>query len=407
MKKFLILGAALVLLLFSLIETPDISAQFNLPNIRILDPEKLRKTTEVIKDLREATPTPTLSPRATPRATAQLKRKQRVATQSAIQRSKFSQFRFERAKDFQEVELAGRRIKIATREGRLKVIDRGVTALVEGGVLYDRGQLKSPKKRPINILPGDVKKKIPGARDLKLIDEDNPKYQVTREIKGKIFGLVSVRSFLTHTVNAQTGAIIKQEKPWWWKRFVNETGIRLDEGEACPINGSDWCGTGLRCEITNPTGPGTIVPEDGPSIGICRLFPPAAHGKIFMVTPDGQAISLHKHVMNLDLVDEEILDIKTHFSSRPECGESEITEIPLDDQGNFLINGLAQGVYDIYSLITFGSHPDRPASYSWSFSINDGPEINLIDLTGADYNSNNQIRILQSSSLPPPPPLCF
>lgn len=355
-------------LLFSLITTQDLQAQINLPGTRILDPQ-IR------------------IPRATPKSTP-----------------RFPQLMLERAQDLDGFEVSDRRVKIATKEGTLKIIDRGTVAESKIGIIHEKNVIRTKKSRKtVNILPSDVKKKIPGARKIALVDEVNPKYQVTTEIKGKIFGFIPVRRFLNHQVNAQKGKILWQDKPWWWKSFVKEVGIRLEEGEACPLDGPDWCGTGLRCETANVTGPGTVVAEDGPNVGTCMLFPPAAHGRIFVLTPEGEKVSLHQHVMDLDIGDDEILDIKTYFSSHPECGSSKVTEVLLDDQGNFFMSDLAHGGYDIYSLITFASWPDRPAAYSWTFSVNDGPAVNLIDLEGASHNINNQIHILQSSASVPFP----
>lgn len=289
------------------------------------------------------------------------------------------------------VAVAGRRIKIATDEGKTKLIDRGVTALVEGNIVFE--------KRPIKVLPSDIKKKIPGVKKISLIDDDNPKYLVNRELKGKIFGIIPVQNILTDEINAQTGKVTKQDKHWWWKVFVRETGISLDEGEACPLSGPDWCRAQLRCAVVQP---GTVVPSD---VGECRLYPVAVHGKIFVVTSEGQTVSLHKRVKNLPNV--EVFDIKTYFSSHPECGGSQVTEISFDDQGNFLINDLPQGVYDIYSMITFASDRNHPVAHPWIFSVNDGSEVQSINLSGANYNENNQIRILKNgSSLPLLSPLC-
>lgn len=300
---------------------------------------------------------------------------------------------FERTRDIDKrVAVAGRRIKIATDEGKTKLIDRGVTALVEGNIVFE--------KRPIKVLPSDVKKKIPGVKKISLIDDDNPKYLVSRELRGKIFGIIPVQNILTDEINAQTGKVTKQDKHWWWKVFVRETGISLDEGEACPLSSPDWCRAQLKCVVVQQ---GTVVPSD---VGECRLYPAAVHGKIFVVTSEGQTISLHKRVKNLPNV--EVFDIRTYFSSRPECGESQVTEISFDDQGNFLINDLPQGVYDIYSMITFASDPNHPVAHPWIFSVNDGSEVQSISLSGANYNENNQIRILKNaSSLPLPSSPCW
>lgn len=346
-------------------------------------------------------PTPAAQPTLTPKPTARptpspTPRKQRVATQSGTQRSKLPKLRLERVKDFQEVEVLDRRIKIATREGKTKIVDRGVTALVEGRLLYDERQIKSRKRRPINILPSDVKQRVPGARDLKLIDEDDPKYQVTREIKGKIFGMVPVRSFLTHTVNAQTGAIIKQDKPWWWKRFVNEVGIRLDEGEACSLSGPDWCGSGLRCELTNPTGPGTVVPEDGPVIGICRLFPPAFHGKaVIILDESGAQVPVDQH---LKQVSPQIEEIKFYLKyTKRVCVGGRSVELPdieisLGPGGEFFMKDLRRGKYYILSQDNFSGWN------MWTVSINGEEEIAVLDLTGARYNTYSVIDFLDAGS---------
>lgn len=308
-----------------------------------------------------------------------------------LERLKFLS-QFERTRDVDKrIAVGGRRIKIATDGGKTKLIDRGVTAFVEGNIVFE--------KQTVNVLPADAKKKIPGAKRISLTGGDKPKYLVNREVRGKIFGRIPVQRILTDEVNTQTGEVTKQERGWWWKVFVRETGIRVDEEEACSFSGPDWCGDGLRCEVVQQ---GTIVPSD---VGECRLYPPTVHGNIFVVTSEGQKISLHKRVKNLPGV--EVSDIKTYFSKRVECGESQVTEISPDDQGNFLVNDLLQGVYDIYSLITFASDPNHPVAHPWIFSVNEGSEVSSLNLNGTNYNENNQIRILKIGSfLPLPPPPC-
>lgn len=376
------MAASLVLFLTA----KDSQALLNLPDIRILNP------------LRPVSPTPTAQPTLTPRPTLRptlppVLRKQRVATQSGIQRSRLPKLRFERAKDFQEVEVLDRRIKIATREGKTKIVDLGVTALVEGGLLYDKGQIKSRKRRPINILPSDVKKKVPGARDLKLIDEDNPKYHVTREIKGKIFGMVPVGSFLTHKINAQTGEIIKQIKPWWWKRFVNEIGIMLDEGEACPFDGPDWCKQGLKCEPFLP-----VISDTG----MCRLFSPAVHGRIFVNHQALGEISVHEMVK--DSIGTQLIDVKTYFDSTS-CPDQTF-EVSMDGIGNFSLNNISEDTYAIRTTFRTSSDPNAYNHQYWKFRVNEGPLGEKINLKGFSYNDNNQIRVVDDVgilAIPCPP----
>lgn len=356
-----------------------------LPN-RFLDPEILRKTTEIIQNTqntREATPsatplpTPTPSPHATRGSVRQRPSPSPTANASA-------QFRFQRPLRTRQLKLSDRTVEIATREGKLQLIDRGVVAEIKEGILYGREKISSLRtRRPINVLPQDVKRKIPGAKSITLVDEAYPEYIVEKELKGTMFGFFPITRVLTHKIDAQTGELTKQDPPWWWKHLIRETTLILREGETCPINGPPFCESGTKCEYDIA---GVVVTV---TQGECRKFPHAVHGRIIVVTPEDEVLGLHTRIKNLP--ENVVLDIKTFFD-KVGCPSTTV-EVPMDTAGNFAMDDMPIGHYKIYSLITFTTLPDKAAPYNWKFTVNAGEESDTIDLTGQRYNDNNQIQV--------------
>ncbi len=114
------------------------------------------------------------------------------------------------------------RIEVGEREVYVKPGDEVV---IEAGGVAARGKVEllyanetliaMNSKRPIRILPSEVSEKIGAVKEIRLVDEDVPKYRVSAERVGRLLGLIPISFNVEYEINAENGELLAKNKPWW------------------------------------------------------------------------------------------------------------------------------------------------------------------------------------------------
>jgi hypothetical protein len=114
------------------------------------------------------------------------------------------------------------RIEVGEREVYVKpgeevIIEvEGVSAKGKVELFYaNKTLIAMNSKKPIRILPSEVSEKIGPVKEIRLVDEDEPKYRVSAERAGKILGLIPVLFDVEYEISAENGEILAKNKPWW------------------------------------------------------------------------------------------------------------------------------------------------------------------------------------------------
>ena len=112
------------------------------------------------------------------------------------------------------------RIRVEDRELYVKpgeeviIEDNGIVAKGNVNLIYENNTLIAMNsKKPIKILPSEVSENIKGAREIRLVDEDIPKYKVSAERTGKILGLIPVSFEAEYEISAESGELLGKTKP--------------------------------------------------------------------------------------------------------------------------------------------------------------------------------------------------
>ncbi|RLG60228.1 MAG: hypothetical protein DRN95_00185 [Candidatus Hydrothermarchaeota archaeon] len=122
------------------------------------------------------------------------------------------------------------RIRVEDRELYVKlgeeviIEDNGIVAKGNVNLIYENNTLIAMNsKKPIKILPSEVSENIKGAREIRLVDEDIPKYKVSAERTGKILGLIPVSFEAEYEISAESGELLGKTKPWWTALVFGES----------------------------------------------------------------------------------------------------------------------------------------------------------------------------------------
>ncbi len=116
------------------------------------------------------------------------------------------------------------RIDVEGREVRIEPSSRGLTLIegdvkVEGDVEFEYENkilLASKSRKPIRFLPSQVKGKVKGKfKEMKMVDEEFPKYIARGEEEGRLLGFIRVNVATDYEINAENGDVLKEKKPWW------------------------------------------------------------------------------------------------------------------------------------------------------------------------------------------------
>ena len=278
---------------------------------------------------------------------------------------------------------------------------------------YENGKLVSGKsKKQIKVLPSDIKQKVAGIKNITLVDEGSPKYLVKSKSKGKLFGAIPVNINRDYEINAETGDTLRINAPWW-SNLVREIEISIPkEGESCNLIGDRACDEGLRCE-----------PKAGTK-GVCRLFPPAFHGRIVYEwdswddfeswfnehwpevplpearsfayeTDEGIEVSFVKWLEWFERANRPYKMRALFIPSVWDEDSLEINSYFADERGNFRGAYLQSSKYKIVTQLLGPGQISSPEV--WSFSINDGPDLTELNLCGSAYNDYNKIRMVEDT----------
>ena len=116
------------------------------------------------------------------------------------------------------------RIDVEGREVRIEPSSQGLTLIegdvkVEGDVEFEYENkilIASKSRKPIRFLPSQVKGKVKGKfKEMKMVDEEFPKYIARGEEEGRLLGFIRVNVATDYEINAENGDVLKEKKPWW------------------------------------------------------------------------------------------------------------------------------------------------------------------------------------------------
>jgi len=132
----------------------------------------------------------------------------------------------------EDVKLEGKplRIKIEEKEVYIKpgeevVIEAdGVSAKGNVELWYVNGSLIAAKsKKQIRVLPSDLLDEVEAIKDIRLVDEEAPKYKVAVERVGRLLGFIPVSFDVEYEISAEDGKLLGKSKPWWTPLVVGES----------------------------------------------------------------------------------------------------------------------------------------------------------------------------------------
>lgn len=124
----------------------------------------------------------------------------------------------------EDLKLEGKplRIRIEEKEVYVKpgeeiVIETdGVSAKGKVELLYVNGSLITAKsKKQIRVLPSDLLDEVEAIKEIRLVDEEAPKYKVIAERVGRLLGLIPVSFDVEYEISAEDGELVGESKPWW------------------------------------------------------------------------------------------------------------------------------------------------------------------------------------------------
>lgn len=335
-------------------------------------------------------------------------------------------------------------VKVENKNVRIKETKKGVIikesvsnsigAKSNITVKYEDGKLVSGKsKKQIKVLPSDIRQKVIGIQNIKLADEESPKYFVKSKNKGKLLGTIPVNINRDYEINAETGETLRVNAPWW-TRFTAQISLPA-EGQSCSLFESgkggirrarSACDEGLRCESVN----------EGAKTGVCRVYPPVLHGRIVyewnswddfeqwftenwpeiplsearswaFETDEGIEVSFIKWLEWAERANGPI-SINIYFLPRAFGEDSlEIDSNFADDRGNFRGNLLQSSKYQV-AWQTISADGERTTPNLWEISTNGGPETFELNLCGSAFNDYNKIQMVTSTqalAIPPAPPI--
>lgn len=106
------------------------------------------------------------------------------------------------------VEVIKERGKVQLRVGNL-VVDVKANITVEGNQIRTRVGV-------VRVMPDEVVQKLRiRVRNIQLVERERPVYIIECEKEGRLLGIFPIRISVTTEVDAETGAVIKEKKPWW------------------------------------------------------------------------------------------------------------------------------------------------------------------------------------------------
>lgn len=339
---------------------------------------------------------------------------------------------FVKIKD-KEIKLAKTKSGISLKEPNMGAIG----AESDAPLIYEKGKLfGGNSKKEINVFPSDIKRKLSGIESIKIVDEDSPKYIVKTKTKKKLFGLIPLSASTNYQISAESWQIINEERPFWHFFATDIRPSYAGDGDFCWLNFENIdnpdpqyvCDEGLRCE-------NVLATSD--TIGKCRLYPAAFHGKLVYVwddwedlegyferanwddavprsevnlwvspTEDGLEIPFYKWLEWFERAND--VGIDAYFVPLELDGDLiEIDESFLDEDGYFEVRYMDPSKYYIGSrLIVDG---EEGFIEFWEFSVNGGQETMELNLCEDRYNGYNKINMLAVTPAlpisPPPPPL--
>lgn len=115
-----------------------------------------------------------------------------------------------------KISVKGKEVEIAPLE-EVTITQGNMT--VKGGIKLEYVNdtlIAAESGKPINVMPSQLKDIVKGEiKEVRIIDEEVPKYIVKKEEKGRLFGILSVTMSQEYEINAEHGTILAEKRPWW------------------------------------------------------------------------------------------------------------------------------------------------------------------------------------------------
>ncbi len=327
-----------------------------------------------------------------------------------------------------EVRITSSKKKIMLKE----YLGKGFSAEVDTHLIYEKDKIISGSSgKQVKIFPSDIKQKVSGEYTLKLVDDGSPKYLVNKKSPRNLFGFIPITLDINYEISAEDGEILVEATPFWHFLTAQTSANYASDGDLCWINVDRIkdpdleyvCDTGLRCENVLTT---------SNTIGRCKLYPPAFHGKVVFIWDSWEDLEEYFEIAGwddhismsevrrwvretdngLEVVFFKWLewvgranDVQIEAYFFPLESEEAVIEIDfslLNDDGYFETRSMDPRKYHLRSILTADGEEYNPEF--WRFSVNGRSETYELNLCGDNYNNYNYIQILGVSAVGPPSP---
>jgi len=118
------------------------------------------------------------------------------------------------------IQTANANMVVVQEQNRVLVSDSTASAEVKTQIMYrEQAMVSTKSNKEIKVAPSVAVKVIPAnaqVKNMELIDDGTvPAYRVSALSTGKIFFIFPVDMEIGYKIDATTGKVISEEKPWW------------------------------------------------------------------------------------------------------------------------------------------------------------------------------------------------
>ncbi|MBI5253485.1 MAG: hypothetical protein HY930_03695, partial [Euryarchaeota archaeon] len=116
-----------------------------------------------------------------------------------------------------KVDVEGKEVEIKPREGEVTITQGNATVKGNVKLEYVNDTLVAAKSgKAINVLPSEVEDIVGGEiKEIKITDEEVPKYIAKSKKEGRFLGIIPLSVTKEYEINAESGKVIVEKKPWW------------------------------------------------------------------------------------------------------------------------------------------------------------------------------------------------
>ncbi len=116
-----------------------------------------------------------------------------------------------------KIEVEGVEVEIIPGKGEVKIVEGNVTVKGNIKLEYSNKILMAVESgRPIKVLPSELISIVKGEiEEVEMVDEEAPRYKIKSREKGKFLWVVPVTVAKESQVNAESGRLISEDRPWW------------------------------------------------------------------------------------------------------------------------------------------------------------------------------------------------